>query len=130
MPSTAGVYNVRTPGAATVASGQATAPTAAQVVADTGALAAGVYDLEITLGFSGVLAAGKHLSVEHQHRPTWAGSSRHRWVSLPDQGGRRTERTCPCGSWSCGWCSLRGCSCHDQGNSSSSVAIWQRERFS
>jgi hypothetical protein len=67
MPSTAGVYNVRTPGAATVASGQATAPTAAQVVADTGALAAGVYDLEITLGFSGVLAAGKHLSVEHRN---------------------------------------------------------------
>jgi hypothetical protein len=50
-----------------VASGQATAPTAAQVVADTGALAAGVYDLEITLGFSGVLAAGKHLSVEHRN---------------------------------------------------------------
>lgn len=68
MPSNVSTFAGRAPQVApTVASGQATAPIAAAVIADTGALAAGVYDLEITLGFSGVLAAGKHLSVEHRN---------------------------------------------------------------
>jgi hypothetical protein len=68
MPSNVSTFNGRAPQVApTVASGQATAPAIAAVIADTGALAAGVYDLEITLGFSGVLAAGKHLSVEHRN---------------------------------------------------------------
>lgn len=68
MPSNVSTFGGRAPQVApTVASGQATAPAAAQVIADTGALPAGAYDLEITLGFSGVLAAGKHISVEHRN---------------------------------------------------------------
>lgn len=48
-------------------SGQQVAPVAAIVVTDTGALGAGVYRVEANLGFSGVLAAGKHLTLEHRN---------------------------------------------------------------
>lgn len=52
--------------APTANSGAVTAPVAAAVVADTGALAVGSYRVEIALGFSGVLAAGKHIVAEHR----------------------------------------------------------------
>lgn len=51
----------------TVASGETTASIAAAVVADSGALAAGTYRVEITLGFSGAPAAGKHITVQHRN---------------------------------------------------------------
>ena len=40
---------------------------AATVVADSGPLAAGRYAVEVDLGFSGTLVAGKHISVEHRN---------------------------------------------------------------
>jgi len=51
----------------TAASGNASAPAANAVVADSGALAAGTYYVEVSLGFSGTLAAGKHLQIEHRN---------------------------------------------------------------
>lgn len=88
MPSNVSTYNGRAPQAAsTVASGQSTAPGAAAVVADTGALAAGLYDLEITLGFSGVLAAGKHISVEHRNAANGANIAQ---LGLCPAGGVKT----------------------------------------
>lgn len=50
----------------TVNGGTATAPAAGAVVADTGALTAGSYRLEVTAGFADTLAAGKGLLVEHR----------------------------------------------------------------
>jgi propanediol utilization protein len=51
----------------TKASGDLTGITAANtVIADTGQLAAGVYLVEIELGFSGTLVAGKHIIVQHR----------------------------------------------------------------
>lgn len=50
-----------------VVSAQAAAPAAAAVVADSGALAAGVYAVEVDLGFSAAPAAGKHISLEHRN---------------------------------------------------------------
>lgn len=50
----------------TVAAGEATAPAAAALIADTGALAAGTYYLEGTIAFDGASAAGKSLKVEHR----------------------------------------------------------------
>jgi hypothetical protein len=50
-----------------VAFGQVAAPGAAVVIADSGALPAGIYMAEITLGYSAVAAAGKHISVEHRN---------------------------------------------------------------
>lgn len=40
---------------------------AGTVVADSGALPAGIYRAEIILGFSGTLVAGKHVQVEHRN---------------------------------------------------------------
>lgn len=37
------------------------------VVADTGDIPAGDYFVEVSLGFSGVLAAGKHIEVQHRN---------------------------------------------------------------
>lgn len=51
----------------TVAAGEATAPTAAQVIADSGPMAAGTYLVETRLGFDGVPGAGKALKVEHRN---------------------------------------------------------------
>lgn len=68
MPSNISTYTGRAPQVATtVASGQVTAGAIAAVIADTGALPAGTYDVEITLGFSGAGVAGKHISVEHRN---------------------------------------------------------------
>jgi len=51
-----------------VASAQAVGITAAAaVIADSGAMPAGVYRAEIILGFSGTLVAGKHVQVEHRN---------------------------------------------------------------
>lgn len=45
---------------------ETTASIAAAVIADTGALAVGSYRVEITLGFSGTVVAGKHIVVQHR----------------------------------------------------------------
>lgn len=62
---------VRTGGAPlanpTVASGQATAPAIGAVIADTGALPAGTYLVEIRAAGSCVRAAGKQLEVQHRN---------------------------------------------------------------
>lgn len=50
----------------TVAAGEATAPTASQVIADSGPMAAGTYYLEITMAFDGAAAAGKALKASHR----------------------------------------------------------------
>lgn len=50
----------------TAAGGSAAAPTAAQVIADTGQLAAGVYYIEAFLAISGASLAGKHLVLQHR----------------------------------------------------------------
>lgn len=46
---------------------QVTAPTAAQVIADTGALSAGDYRIEIEGGAADTLAAGKGIRIEHRN---------------------------------------------------------------
>jgi hypothetical protein len=48
-------------------SAEVAAPAAAAVIATTGALAAGVYLIEIALGYSGVAAAGKHITAQHRN---------------------------------------------------------------
>lgn len=48
-------------------SGSATAPAGAALIADTGQLAAGIYRVEVMLGFADTLAAGKALVVEHRN---------------------------------------------------------------
>lgn len=58
---------VANPAAPTVVSGIATASAIGAVIADTGDLAVGAYLLEITMGFSGVSAAGKHLLAERRN---------------------------------------------------------------
>lgn len=50
----------------TVAGAIVTAPAAGAVIATTGALAAGSYRLEVAMGYSGVVAAGKHILLEHR----------------------------------------------------------------
>lgn len=67
MLGVVGTYQSRPPGAPTVASAQTVAGIAGSVVADTGPLPQGDYDVEITLGFSGIAAAGKHIQVEHRN---------------------------------------------------------------
>jgi hypothetical protein len=51
----------------TAASALSIAPAANAVLADTGALAAGTYLVEINLAASAVAAAGKHIQVEHRN---------------------------------------------------------------
>ena len=51
----------------TLGAGIVTAPTAAQVIADTGPLPAGVYYVEVAISISGVAAAGKHAQTEHRN---------------------------------------------------------------
>lgn len=55
------------PATPTVAGAKVTAPAAAAVIADSGAMAAGSYLVEITMGFADALAAGKALSCEHRN---------------------------------------------------------------
>lgn len=62
----------------------ATAPGAGAVIADTGALAAGVYRVAARLGFSGALAAGKHVVLEHR--------------DAANTGTVRTLALCPAGT--------------------------------
>ena len=50
-----------------VASADLVAAAADAVVADSGPLPAGAYRVEITAGFSGVVAAGKHLVAQHRN---------------------------------------------------------------
>lgn len=50
----------------TPASGRVVAAAAAALIADTGALAAGAYRVEFTVGLSGALAAGKGIDLEHR----------------------------------------------------------------
>lgn len=50
----------------TYASAATTASGAAAVIADTGALAAGDYDFDVTLGAAGVVVAGKCIILEHR----------------------------------------------------------------
>lgn len=52
---------------AVVGQGKASAPAAAAVIATTAALVAGDYMVEISMGFSDVLAAGKALAFEHRN---------------------------------------------------------------
>jgi hypothetical protein len=78
-----GTYISRAPGVPTVASGQAAAPTAGQVIADTGALAAGIYDIEVTLGFSGAAAAGKQITVEHRNAANNANIQQYAMLPCP-----------------------------------------------
>lgn len=59
------------------ATGVATAPAAAAVIADTGALAAGSYEIRCQGGHSGVLAAGKHLMFEHRNAANAATLHNH-----------------------------------------------------
>ena len=47
--------------------GLVTAATAAQLIGDSGPLAAGTYYVEVIMGASGAAAAGKHLSAEHRN---------------------------------------------------------------
>lgn len=56
-----------TPTVPVVASGESTAAAANAVVADSGELPAGAYRVEITMGFSGAAAAGKHLAAQHRN---------------------------------------------------------------
>ncbi|MGH3428498.1 MAG: hypothetical protein ACRDQZ_13175 [Mycobacteriales bacterium] len=51
----------------TAASGNAVAPGASAIIADSGQLAAGTYLVEINLAASAVAAAGKQLQVEHRN---------------------------------------------------------------
>lgn len=76
----------------TVAAGEATAPTAAQVIADSGPMAAGVYLVETRLGFDGVPGAGKALKVEH--RDSTNASTLFVLARIPGQTNAeyRTER--------------------------------------
>lgn len=53
--------------APTVGQGKATVPAIGAVIATTGALAAGDYTVEISMGFAGVIAAGKALACEHRN---------------------------------------------------------------
>jgi hypothetical protein len=62
-----------------------TAPAAGALIATTAALAAGDYMVEISMGFSDVLAAGKALAFEHRNAADAA--TRGRTWSLP----RRNE---------------------------------------
>jgi hypothetical protein len=57
----------RTPAAAASVGALSTAPGAAAVIADTGALPAGDYTIDVELDAAAVLAAGKALVVEHRN---------------------------------------------------------------
>ena len=50
-----------------VGQGKATTPAANAVIADTGALVAGDYLVEITMGFADTVLAGKGLACEHRN---------------------------------------------------------------
>lgn len=60
-------YVLDSPPQTAAVSGVSTAPIAAAVIADTGALGAGEYRLEIELSAEAVAAAGKGLRVEHRN---------------------------------------------------------------
>lgn len=78
------VKNVGIPVAPTVVSGTGTASVAEAVIADTGNLAAGSYRVEITMGHSGVSAAGKHLVAEHRNA---ADSATNHTLGICPSGG-------------------------------------------
>lgn len=67
-------------------SGAVTAAAAGAVVADTGALAAGTYRVEIAMGYSGTLAAGKHVSCEHRNAANGATLATLALVPAGDSG--------------------------------------------
>jgi len=54
------------------------APAANTVLADTGALAAGQYDIEVDAGSSDTVALGKHIEI--QHRNAANGANLHTYV--------------------------------------------------
>jgi hypothetical protein len=82
---------VPAPAAAWV-SGQAVAPLAAALIADTGALAAGQYRIECDCGIADVAAAGKGIAIEHRDA---ANAATLHSVVVPAQDSRSViwERT-------------------------------------
>lgn len=66
--STMGTVTGRQPADSVAVSAQVAAIVAAAVLVTTGQIPqAGKYDLEVSLGYSGVAAAGKHILVEHRN---------------------------------------------------------------
>lgn len=61
------LYTRSVAASAVAATGRAVAPIASAVVADTGALAAGDYRVQIALSYADTLVAGKCLIVEHRN---------------------------------------------------------------